>query len=1486
MCLPLADETIRAVPRSSMSGFLIVVAIVHIVFSWNVNAQSSSVEQDRAALVALYNATDGPNWTYNTNWLSDAPLDDWYGVTTDINGRVVSVYLKGRTTVFGGGRTTHGLTGQLPPELGDLSRLTTLILGINNLSGPIPDELAKLTELTQLNLEDNNFSGEIPQGLGNLTRLTSLRVANNELSGTIPPEIGNLEWLTALDLSGNMISGRIPAELGQLSRLTLLLLDGNFLIGELPNELGRLTELHRITLDGNNLSGPIPEWIGNFHELTYFSAYDNNFSGELPATIGNLVNLTQLILAWNFLSGPLPNEIGQLSALEYLDVNRNELSGRINPELTKLTNLAYLNLSNNNLVGPVISGLRRLPNLQILYLSNNNLSGPVPTRFVDAPSLLLFSISGNQVCVPGTHSFIFWLDRVLIHDVFSLTFCNATDRLLLERLFDDTNGENWLNSNGWAEDEIALERWYGVETDALGRVVSMDLGSNGLEGNIPLDLGYLSQLRRLNLENNALEGRLPLSLRRLELRDFQFSDTKLCIPLELDFQAWLDNSVVYSGTGLSCDPLSERQIMSMFFEETDGDSWIESTNWDSSAPFEDWHGVEVDEDGNVISLRITSNGLSGTIPLELARLSELRTLDLERNSLSGSIPPELGELANLTSLRLGINDLHGPIPVELGNLQELTYLDLSFNSLSGSIPSELGNLRNLNYLGINANLLAGSIPPDLGNLTGLSNLQLSYNRLHGSIPPEIGNLSDLFLLHLQGNALSGRIPVEIGHLTNLSSLWLNNNDFTGVIPLQIGRLRNLQSINLQFNRLGGEIPRDFGNLSQLRHIELGYNRFAGEVPREFGNLTQLNVLSLEGNRLTGAIPREFGHLRELEELQLQDNDLSGPIPSELGDLTKLETLELNDNNLTGELPKTLGNLAELVGFYLHENDFTGEIPPEYGGLTQLSYLTLSGNPGLLGPIPIELTSLRQIEVFLTVGTNICLPTDKAFSDWLIRVYQRRIRSCESRGPLLAFLTQPVQSHEFPVPLVANEKALLRVFPINADETSQSIPKAQARFYIDDQEIHSVEIPARVLSVPAQSAPGNLASSANVEIPGSVVQSGLKLVLEVDADAAADADSNSTDPTQTATRIPVEVHELPPFELTLIPFVRENSTDRSIVSLVNAMAANPQAHGMFEETRTLLPIAQMNVRAHEPVTTTSDQAYELLLQTAVIRAIEGGSGYYMGMMSDIGGPVLGVAYVSGSSSFSRPFSSTIAHELGHNLSLWHAPCGGPAGVDSSYPYEDGTVGTWGYDFRDGGSVVQPSRPDLMSYCDPSWISDYHFSNAFRYRLFLAHQAERPIVAARQSLLVWGGQNANNELVLNPSFLIHAPPKLPTTEGDFEISGRTASGDRLFTLNFDMQVVADSEENKSFVFVIPIDLGGARELEAVALSGSDGFTAIDVGGSKAVSLLRNPISRQIRGILTTPRESASVQVESIVERASARGLEVLFSRDSVEAAISKP
>ena len=123
----------------------------------NWEGNSCAVADDRAALVALYEATDGDNWSYNENWLSDQPMGEWYGVETGRDGRVTRLWLE-----------SNELNGEIPPELGDLSSLETLDLGGNDLSGAIPSELGDLPSLVGLWLWGNDLSGEIPGELGKL----------------------------------------------------------------------------------------------------------------------------------------------------------------------------------------------------------------------------------------------------------------------------------------------------------------------------------------------------------------------------------------------------------------------------------------------------------------------------------------------------------------------------------------------------------------------------------------------------------------------------------------------------------------------------------------------------------------------------------------------------------------------------------------------------------------------------------------------------------------------------------------------------------------------------------------------------------------------------------------------------------------------------------------------------------------------------------------------------------------------------------------------------------------------------------------------------------------------------------------------------------------------------------------------------------------------------------------------------------------------
>ncbi|KAF8376938.1 hypothetical protein HHK36_030309 [Tetracentron sinense] len=132
----------------------------------------------------------------------------------------------------------------------------------NKLTGSIPLELRNMTKLHYLELNDNHLCGHIPPELGKLTDLFDLNVANNNLEGCIPDNLSSCTNLNSLDISNNRITGSIPSSLGDLEHLLKLNLRKNRLFGYIPAEFGNLRSLMEIDISNNGLSGPIPQELG------------------------------------------------------------------------------------------------------------------------------------------------------------------------------------------------------------------------------------------------------------------------------------------------------------------------------------------------------------------------------------------------------------------------------------------------------------------------------------------------------------------------------------------------------------------------------------------------------------------------------------------------------------------------------------------------------------------------------------------------------------------------------------------------------------------------------------------------------------------------------------------------------------------------------------------------------------------------------------------------------------------------------------------------------------------------------------------------------------------------------------------------------------------------------------------------------------------------------------------------------------------------
>lgn len=197
-------------------------------------------QTDCEALVALYNNTEGANWTDNTDWLVTNTPCDWYGISC----------------------AWHGAW--------------TINLDYNNLSGTIPAELGNITMLASLTIEGNSLSGPLPPELGNFTDVYNIDISDNQLTGTIPTQVGNLSSLRLLDLSGNQLTGSVPGELGNLTDAEAISLDENLLTGTIPTQVGNLSSVELFSLGSNQLTGTIPAELGDLPVVT--------FLGSLPLT--------------------------------------------------------------------------------------------------------------------------------------------------------------------------------------------------------------------------------------------------------------------------------------------------------------------------------------------------------------------------------------------------------------------------------------------------------------------------------------------------------------------------------------------------------------------------------------------------------------------------------------------------------------------------------------------------------------------------------------------------------------------------------------------------------------------------------------------------------------------------------------------------------------------------------------------------------------------------------------------------------------------------------------------------------------------------------------------------------------------------------------------------------------------------------------------------------------------------------------------------
>ena len=1286
-------------------------------------------------------------------------------------------------------------------------------------------------------------------------RVRSLWLTENNLTGRIPAAIGLLDSLSSLELERNTLTGPIPPSIGRLPRLRVLFLRENEgLIGPLPPEMGNVEGLEWLDLDNTGLSGPVPETFAN---LTLDHFYHSNTGLCVPRSLAawyeslgqrdplpcipETPDREVLVTFFNSTGGPdwesrqnwlKPWSINTWTGIttdeegyvtELILVTHN-ITGSLPPQLGNLTRLEQLILYGNNLTGRIPPELGKLTKLRQLLLSDNQLEGPIPPEMGNMSNLHTLSLSYTDLSGPIPPA----LGNLTNLEYFASYWAQLSGPIPPELGKLKKLKELWLTGN-------YLES-IPPELGNLDSLVHLGLHNNHLSGSIPPELGNLSSLQRLILYENRLTGSIPPELGNLSsLVDFWLSENQLTgtIPGELGRLA------------------------------------------------------------KVKDLGVQDNKLSGPIPPELGQLSTLVQLALHKNNLSGPIPPEIGELGNLVDLRLYENNLSGPIPPEIGELNNLEVLYLNENELSGPIPPELGKMSSLERLSLHDNKLTGAIPPELGDLPSLVDFWLSENQLTGTIPAELGRLPRVEDLGVQNNNLSGPIPPELGQLFTLAGLNLANNNLSGPIAPEMGELINLGHLDLKDNPdLEGLLPRSFMNLP-LHYLDIGgtdvcpplddvFQAWLRKIPSAYGLICPATLV--ERFALSEFYTRTGGDSWTHTSGWNSDSPVEDWYGVTVGD-SLVQRLDLPDNGLRGSFPPEVGNLRALETLDLADNSLAGRLTSAIISMDALDTIRVSGNTNMQGPLPSRMIEMTGLKALQYADTDLCAPPSATFQVWLDGLDSAAGVTCVNPDEVLlslpvVYLTQAIQRPKGDVPLLSNREALLRVFLVGDQEHAFFEPEVLATFTRDGEEVHRVVMTSERELLATSSDEGGLLNSYNAVIPAEHIVAGTELVVVADSAGTIPRAAGSQ------TRFPqtgfyaLEVIDAPPMELTVVPVLEAENPDSSVFEWTDSIDDDSPHVSQFKHS---FPFSEFSARARDAYIasldlTSDDDQWKLVLELEVVRRNEEATGYWYGAALSNNGYVRGVARRNGWVSIGKPLGPELAHEVGHTLNLRHAPCGGALGTDPDFPYTNGSIGVWGYDFRDGFVLSPQHIRDVMGYCyrgGTAWLSDYYYEKVIDLREEKeGKEAEEGAATGPKGemLVLWGGV-LGDELRIEPVHSMYTTPKLPEAAGAYSLEGYGRSGQVEFSLSFTPG--EDEYGNKYFFFTIPIEADWEDSLERITLTGPEGEVTVDGNDPRSLTIVTDPATGRIRAIL---RDWDRPLPAALGDTA---GLEVVTTRGIVEA-----